>query len=82
MARPDLVLRRVGSEWVLYDAAQSRAHVLNLTAAVIWTYLDGAHEPSRIADALARDVPNLDPNTIRTDIDRVLRRFADEGLLQ
>jgi hypothetical protein len=81
-ARPDLLLRRVGSEWVLYDAARAKAHVLNLTAAVIWTYCDGTFERSAIADAIARDVPGLDLTRIRDDIDDVLRRFADEGLLR
>jgi len=81
-ARPDVILRRVGSEWVLYDAALERAHVLNLTAAVIWTYCDGSFQPSGIADAIAGEVPGLDTTRIRRDIDAVLRRFADEGLLQ
>lgn len=82
VARPDLMLRRVGSEWVLYDSAQERAHVLNLTAAIIWTYCDGTYERSSIADAIASEVPDLDITRIRHDIDDVLRRFADEGLLQ
>ncbi len=82
VARPDLELRRVGSEWVLYDAAREKAHVLNLTAAVIWTYCDGTLERSSIADAIAREVPSLDPTRIKDDIDDALRRFADEGLLQ
>lgn len=43
MARGDVVLRRVGNEWVLFDAARDGAHVLNLTAAVVWTYCDGEH---------------------------------------
>lgn len=81
-ARPDVILRRVGSEWVLYDAARERAHVLNLTAAVIWTYCDGTFPPSGIADAIVREVPGLDAARIRHDIHDVLRRFADEGLLQ
>ena len=81
-ARPDLILRRVGSEWVLYDAARAKAHVLNLTAAVIWTYCDGSHERSAIAAAIAREVPSLDPTRIKDDIDDALRRFADEGLLR
>ena len=42
VARNDVLLRRVGSEWVLFDARKDRAHVLNLTAAVVWTYCDGA----------------------------------------
>jgi hypothetical protein len=82
VARPDLILRRVGSEWVLYDAAREKAHVLNLTAAVIWTYCDGTFERSSIADAIVREVPGLDPTRVKDDIDDVLRRFADEGLLR
>lgn len=81
-ARPDVLLRRVGSEWVLYDAAREKAHVLNLTAAVIWTYCDGTFERASIADAIASEVPGLDAARIRHDIDDALRRFADEGLLQ
>jgi hypothetical protein len=82
VARPDLILRRVGSEWVLYDAAREKAHVLNQTAAVIWTYCDGTFERSSIADAIAREVPGLDTTRIRDDINDALRRFADEGLLR
>jgi Coenzyme PQQ synthesis protein D (PqqD) len=81
-ARPDLLLRRVGSEWVLYDTAKERAHVLNLTAAIVWTYCDGSYDRATIADAIAGEVPGLDATRIRHDIDDVLRRFADEGLLQ
>ncbi len=81
-ARPDVILRRVDSEWVLYDAATERAHALNLTAAVIWTYCDGSFQPAGIADAIAHEVPGLDVGVIRRDIHDVLRRFADEGLLQ
>ena len=81
-ARSDVVLRRVGSEWVLYDAAKERAHVLNLTAAVIWTYCDGTFPPTDIAEAISREVPGLDAAQIRDDIRDVLRRFADEGLLR
>ena len=81
-ARPDLLLRRVGSEWVLYDAVRARAHVLNLTAAVIWTYCDGSFERSAIADAIVKDVPGLDITRIKDDIDDVLRQFEAEGLLR
>ena len=81
-ARPDVALRRVGSEWVLLDAARDRAHVLNLTAAVVWTYCDGEHEQAAIAEAIVAEIPAPDPAHIRGDIEDVLRRFATEGLLQ
>jgi hypothetical protein len=82
LARPDVALRRVGSEWVLFDAARDRAHVLNLTAAVVWTYCDGDHEPAAIAHAIALDLPATEAAAIRHDIGDVLERFAAEGLLR
>ncbi len=82
VARDDVVLRRVGSEWVLFDARADRAHVFNLTAAVVWTYCDGMHGAEAIAEAIAHDVPGAEASAIRTDVEQVLRRFADEGLLQ
>jgi hypothetical protein len=82
LARPDVALRRVGSEWVLFDAGHDRAHVLNLTAAVVWTYCDGHHAPAAIAQAIALDLPNAEAAAIRHDIEDVLGRFAAEGLLR
>jgi len=81
-ARADVLLRRVGSEWVLFDARRDRAHVLNLTAALVWTYCDGSHDCDAIAGALATEVEGARPEAIVGDIDVVLRRFATEGLLQ
>ena len=81
-ARGDVLLQRVGSEWVLFDARQDRAHVLNLTAAVVWTYCDGSHGLGAIAEAITREVQGAEPRTVRADIERTLRRFVDEGLLR
>jgi hypothetical protein len=81
--RQDVLLRRVGSEWVLFDARHDRAHVLNITAAVVWTYCDGAHGSEAIAAAIVQDVPDAgSEQTMLGDIESVLRRFASEGLLQ
>jgi hypothetical protein len=81
-ARDDVLLRRVGSEWVLFDSRQDRAHVLNLTAAVVWTYCDGHHGTSAIAEAIAHELDGTRADAIRGDIEQVLRRFATEGLLR
>lgn len=81
-ARDEVLLRRVGNEWVLFDASGGKAHVLNLTAAVVWTYCDGSHASDAIAEAIGRDIPNAPPKgAILLDVTQVLRRFADEGLL-
>jgi hypothetical protein len=81
-ARDDVLLRRVGSEWILFDARRDRAHVLNLTAAVVWTYCDGAHGCTAMAEAIAREMQDARAEAISSDIQAVLRRFADEGLLR
>jgi hypothetical protein len=81
-AREDVALRRVGNEWVLFDAAHDRAHVLNLTAAVVWTYCDGKHVAGAIADAIGREIAPPAQEPILDDIESALRRFADEGLLR
>lgn len=81
-ARADIVLRRVGSEWVLFDARRDRAHVLNLTAALVWTYCDGTFGSEAMATAIAREVSDTTTDRIRDDIERTLKRFAAEGLLQ
>ncbi len=80
-ARTDVALRRVGSEWVLFDPARDRAHVLNPSAAAVWSFCDGAHTPAAIAEALERAAP-APAGGIRRDVDDVLRRFAAEGLLR
>jgi len=82
IARPDVALRRVGSEWVLYDPARGRAHVLNQSAAAVWAYCDGSRDPSEIAKAIAVEVPSTDQEAIGRDVEDVVRRFAAEGLLR
>ena len=82
VARNDVLLRRVGSEWVLFDARRDRAHVLNLTAAVVWTYCDGQHGSTAIAEAIAHNLADTEPVAIAGDIEQVIHRFATEGLLQ
>ena len=81
-ARGDVVLRRVGNEWVLFDAAHDRAHVLNLTAAVVWTYCDGEHDPGAISAAINREIAGTPSEQVLSDVEGVLRRFGGEGLLQ
>jgi hypothetical protein len=55
VARPDLVLRRVGSEWVRYDTAQDRAHVLT----------SAAHLLVRGHPVLGDDLVRFAPGTLR-----------------
>jgi len=82
LARADVALRRVGSEWVLFDAARERAHVLNQAAAAVWAFCDGTRDPGEIALAIAGSVTSPEPGAIARDVEDAVRRFAAEGLLQ
>lgn len=82
-ARDDVLFRQLADEWVLFDPASNRLHALNLSAALVWTYLDG----TRDVDALAREVAAAfakppDPGQVRGDVEAALERFRAEGLLE
>lgn len=78
-ARDDVVFRRVGEDWVLFDPAAQRIHVLNLTAALLWSFCTGES-----------DVPALDREVRRAfgaavddpQVSQALQGFLDEGLLE
>jgi hypothetical protein len=82
-AREDVVFRAVGDEWVLYDPETRQLHVLNLTAALVWTHCDGDHAVDDMVQAVAGafpDAPGADG--VRDDVRDTLGTFADEGLLR
>lgn len=48
IARDDVVFRRVGEDWVLFDPESQRIHVLNLTAALVWSFCTGEYDVEKI----------------------------------
>ncbi len=81
-AREDVVFRPLADEWVLFDPRRHLLHVLNLTAALVWSYCDG--ETSR--EALVEEVESAftDPpprSDVARDVDEALQRFRTEELL-
>ena len=52
-ARSDLVFRRVGEDWVLFDEDGQRLHVLNLAAALVWSHCTGELDLGEIEDSVA-----------------------------
>ena len=76
--RPELVFRRVGEDWVVFDPAEQDIHVLNLSAALVWSYCTGEHEVATIEREVARAWEDVDDPGVR----EALREFADAGLLE
>lgn len=82
-ARDDVVFRAVGPEWVLYDPETRQLHVLNLTAALVWSHCDGSHGVEEMVVAVAEAFPDAPPaGGVRADVVQALETFAREGLLR
>lgn len=77
-ARADLVFRRVGGDWLVFDPRTQEIHVLNLSAALVWSFCTGDHPVEEIGrevrSAFQDDIPG-DP------VADVLQRFQQAGLL-
>lgn len=51
-AREDVVFRPLADEWVLFDPRRHLLHVLNLTAALVWSHCDGETSVEALVEAL------------------------------
>ncbi len=81
-AREDVVFRQLDDEWVLYDPSANKLHVLNLTAALVWTHLNGETATPDIAEAIqGAFAPSDVPSDVVADVDSAIFRFRTEGLL-
>lgn len=80
--RADVVFRSLGDEWVLFDPLTGRLHVLNHTAALVWSLCDGELDADGVVGALrdlVEDAP--DEDVLRAHVRQTLERFTGEGLL-
>jgi len=81
-ARTDVVFRALAREWVLYDPDTRKLHVLNLTAALVWSLCDGAHDREEITRSVRKTLEDPpDEATVRTHVADALETFMQEGLL-
>lgn len=82
VARQDVVFRTLAREWVIYDPGTHNLHVLNVTAALVWSLCDGGHGlddmVQEVLDTL-QSVPGEE--SVREDVRAALERFGSEGLL-
>lgn len=80
--RDDVVFRQLDDEWVIYDPAADRLHVLNLTAALVWSHCTGEYGVREIAEAVGKAFdPPVAGERIREDVESALRTLQSEGLL-
>jgi hypothetical protein len=77
--RDDVVFRQVGEDWVLFDPVAGRIHVLDLTAALLWSFCTGESEVPSLEEEVRRAFGAAvdDPQ-----VPKALRGFLDAGLFQ
>ena len=71
----------IGNELSLYDPSTERVVILNQTASDVWRLLDGHTSIERVVDLLAK-VYGTDAKSIRGDVESVLAKFEEEGLVE
>ncbi len=82
-AREDVVFRSLSKEWVLYDPRTQLLHVLNPTAAMVWSCCDGLASVEDIATELSETLTERPVwEQIVNDVRDALSRFSQEGLLE
>ncbi len=79
-AREDVLFRQVDDEWVVFDPAANELHVLNLSAAIVWSHCTGDRTPEEIAGKL-QEAYGLESERALTDVRVALARFDEAGLL-
>lgn len=79
-ANPTILYRELKTGCVLYHPGTNEAHVLNLTAAYIWTCCDGEMDVVGIAAHVA-EVCKLPFPQALTDVKKALRDFHAKKLL-
>jgi hypothetical protein len=79
-ANPAVLYRELNTGCVLYHPGTNEAHVLNVTAAYIWTCCDGSMDVAAIAADVAKACRLPLPEALK-DVRKALRSFHAKQLL-
>ena len=81
--RDDVVFRSVSDDWVIYDPKTMDLHVLNATAAAVWSCCDGSLTIDDIAGEVSRYLEGApEIGAVRADVQRAIDRLMEDGLLE
>ena len=78
--REDVLVAHLEGEAVLLDLHSKRYYRLNATGARIWKGLEQSLAPDEIVAGLAAEF-DVDANTARSEVDRVIGDLGERGLV-
>ena len=77
-----MVFRPLAGEWVVFDPDGRRLHVMNLTAALVWSFCDGRRSREEIVREVREAFPEPpDRAAVESDVIEALRAFRSKDLL-
>ena len=80
-AREDVEFRQAGGGWVLFDPVAQRIHVLDVTAALVWSYCTGEMEVGAMEAEIRRAFGAALPAGQDPGVQKARGDFAAAGLL-
>lgn len=75
--RDDLIIRKAGDEWLLYDPAADDMHVLDFASALVWSFCTGDQGVEAIVAEFSRASKETDSPA---DVQEILDEFQAAGL--
>lgn len=78
---PDVTVKELGNETLLYAPGGQAIHVLNATAYLIWQLCDGKHTLEEMEQALREAFAVPDSHDVRQDVEQTLAELARKGLI-
>jgi len=81
LADETLIARDLGDEYLFYDTAGDRVHVLNGTARAIYVLCDGERSETELAAQFA-EMYRIDEATAQRDIHETLKQLVELGLIR
>ncbi len=81
LRRDNVLARKMGDEWMLYDADNESIHVINGTAEVIWNLCDGTHGIDDMKKKLLNNFAIPRETALDDDIGGIIEEFYELGVL-
>ncbi len=76
----EIVWVEVDGETVVYDERRKQVHLLNPTASLVWSAIDGRASLDQIAGELSGAF-GAEPAVVRSDVQELVRELTELGLL-
>ena len=77
----NILTRKMGEEWMLYDSSNESIHVINSTAEFVWRLCDGTHTVDDIKKELSKAYHVSGSIYRNKDIEDIIEKFYELGVL-